>query len=88
MIAIQTTTGEDRFVTENLAFEPQGAYRYADIDEAVLFINVNAAVKWIERTSFYNGQNDKTYSGGPRLVRIDLAPVISAPERTVVGPVE
>ena len=85
MIAIQTDMSSG-FVTES-AFPSIGAYNYTpDLEDALLFSTVADAVKWIERTSFYNGKaENKSYSGSPRLVRVEVE---TLPTYKMVGEVE
>ena len=87
MIAIQTSVGGELFVTENPAYIFGGfSYRYSQIEDALLFSSVAAAVQWVERTSFYNGQRSRgSYSGSPRLVRVEVR---TTPTYKVVGLVE
>ncbi len=84
MIAIQTNSG-----TGYVTGRGEGgtlAYKYAPhIDDALLFPSVEAAVKWIERVSFYNGKEGKSFSGAPRLVRVEDAE--ARPRYRVTGPV-
>ncbi len=72
MIAIQTNSG-----TGYVTGRGEGgtlAYKYAPhIDDALLFPSVEAAVRWIERISFYNGEKGRSFSGSPRLVRVEEA---------------
>ena len=85
-IAIQTNVSGSGFVTEDTKFHLNGlSYRYAPLKDALLFCSINDAVKWIERTSFYNGKKAISYSGSPMLVRVE---VDTAPTYKVVGPVE
>ncbi len=93
MIAIQTGIGGDKFVTDNVAYPLRGmSYRYThNLRDALLFLSIDQAIKWIERTSFYNGQGGQSgYSGSPRLTRVEVTemqPVILLSYRAV-GPVE
>ena len=87
MIAIQTSVGGDLFVTNNPEYSHGDlSYRYSPIEDALLFPSASAAVKWIERTSFYNGQRaGGSYSGSPTLVRVEAE---MTPTLKVVGLVE
>ena len=71
-IAIQTDT-QKGYVTEILSYEKDGAYRYCEeLRDAVMFLSITAAVRWIERTSFQNGERNTSYSGSPQLVRVEV----------------
>ena len=85
-IAIQTDT-KPGYITEILSYQREGAYRYCrELKDAILFSTVDEALRWLERTSFYNGQNGGSFSGSPRLVRVEVVEQVAT--YTAVGPVE
>ena len=71
-IAIQTDT-QPGYITEIFSYQQDGAYRYCkELKDAILFSSVADALRWLERTSFYNGEHNTSYSGSPQLVRVEV----------------
>ena len=78
-IAIQTGT-HIGYITEVMAYEKDGAYRYCEeLKDAILFVTVDDALRWLERTAFHNGEHrDTSYSGSPQLVRVEVEQTYTA----------
>jgi len=80
--AIKTTFG---YVVRRGTTPGELAYYYAAVSDAKHFDTAEDATQWLERAAFYNGKEDRSFSGSPEIVRVEE--VVSQPAYADAGPV-
>ena len=67
--AIKTTFG---YVVRRGTTPGELAYYYAAVSDAKHFNTAGDATQWLERASFYNGEEGRLFSGSLQIVRVEV----------------